>query len=60
VILGGSLGYIIGGLIVSKAELTVTGMLRMCCISTVAALGCSFIYLYSCPNIGKRSTHKYY
>ena len=47
------MGYIAGGLIVSKAKLTVVGMMRMCCLSTLAALGCSFIYLYWCPNIGK-------
>ena len=58
VILGGSLGYIFGGVIVSKAELTVRGMIKFCSINTAVAMAAAFICLYVCPNIGEYNTTK--
>ncbi|XP_076817683.1 solute carrier organic anion transporter family member 4A1-like [Clavelina lepadiformis] len=50
VVVGGALGNILGGLIVSKGNLKVPGMMRLCILSTLAGLALSFIYFLSCDN----------
>nr|CAB3266360.1 solute carrier organic anion transporter family member 4A1-like [Phallusia mammillata] len=46
----GALGMILGGVIVSKANLDIRGIQRFCLLNTIIALACGFIFFLRCPN----------
>ena len=49
-ILAGASGQLIGGVVVTKAKLTVSGMLKFCALSSAVAACTTVIFTKTCPD----------
>nr|CAB3266359.1 solute carrier organic anion transporter family member 4A1-like [Phallusia mammillata] len=59
-IMAGATGQLLGGVLVTKAKLTVSGILKFCAACAVIAFATSFVFFQSCPdNLFAGATVKY-
>ena len=54
-ILGGAIGQLVGGALISKYDIKIKWMMHICYISPLIAMFCSLCYLITCSNPSKKA-----